>query len=197
LKLTEYFMELYNLEAISSAQTLSSPAALDHYHRANAILEQFAETYSVGDYFGGPLVDQAIQEINDGIQLDPNYPGFYIFLGSIDLGKFDKQGAYNHLSKAIELDPAFSDEYCMPGQAQALRGISQCLFSFKKEDWENGLVDFHAAMDLGFEGIESWVAEAKSVIQQLEQLEQLVEQLKAQGHSTDEINEIIAGLLPQ
>lgn len=131
-------------------------------------MDKFGNTIITEDPSTRTLLSQAVQYLSKAIELDPNYPGFYILMGTIDLYCFDRDGAVENASRAIELDPLFSDEYCPAGLAQYVRGLGHCFMRFNKQSWEKALVDFEAAVDLGFEDAKDELEKAKEIIAKFE-----------------------------
>ncbi len=93
------------------------------------------------------MLQGAIWYLEKAREVDPTYPGCYIIEGKIHLSRHELDKAVIGLSKAIELNPYFFDEYFAVGDAQYLRGLAY----YNSLDFKGAWKDLSVAAELGHE----------------------------------------------
>jgi tetratricopeptide (TPR) repeat protein len=81
--------------------------------------------------------DEAIQDLNSAIKLDPQYALSYSHRGDArrDKGEFD--GALADYDKALEIDPKYTTAY-----------INRGILYTKRSQWDRAVADFNRALEL-------------------------------------------------
>lgn len=141
--------------------------AQEHYKKAIALIEEFDGPISPNDPAWAAMLQETKDNLTQAIELDPTYPGYYIVLANVNLFRFDKDAAIENCSKAIELNPDFSDEDCPQGLAYFTRGIA---YSFKgtKEAFALALADLEKAANYGFAEAQAFIEQIKIIISAFE-----------------------------
>ncbi len=119
------------------------------YHHAMAILDRFNRESDVEEEedLSEVWLREAIGYLNQAIDADPSYPGCHIIRGKIHLANHELDEAMIELSKAIELNLTFSDEYFIVGESLYLRSLAYYNSMKFKESWK----DLTAAAGFGHE----------------------------------------------
>jgi hypothetical protein len=139
----------------------SYSAALPSLDLAQSYYEKAMELSDIPDNAG---CEEAIAYLDQSIELNPSYPGFYYQKASIlfqFLGfykTFHSSGIdtmFQNLDIAIELDPDFSDKYCPKGIAYYLRGLVGSIHPrADREMLEKAIADLEIADGLGLKAKE-------------------------------------------
>ncbi len=135
--------------------------AQEFYERALALLDE-SDCEKIGQDMG-----KAVVYLKEAIELDPTYAGFYIHMGAIQFIQSDPEAAIKTLSNAIQMNPAFSDQHTDRGLAQYLRGLAQVMQGHK-QSLEAALLDFEAAVDLGFGAAQNAADIAREILRKID-----------------------------
>lgn len=85
------------------------------------------------EYRKQELDDQAIQEFQQALEIDPNYAEAHYELGVLYHEKEDYDGAFRELKQALRINPDHPDVHYRLGLVyQALRGYKQALAEFEE-----------------------------------------------------------------
>jgi tetratricopeptide (TPR) repeat protein len=109
---------------LNEAQTSRS----DLFSKALGLWTQSEQLVEEGALWTNPDIIQKSQEailyLKEAIRQDPNNPSFYTLLGKLYMNIFERDLAIESLSKAIEIDPHFSDSNFPQGEALFQKGMA-------------------------------------------------------------------------
>jgi len=97
-------------------------------------MDKAKKHYELGvKYHQEELADQAIKELQQAIQIDPNYAEAHCELGVLYQEKEDYNAAYRELQKAIKINPDYAEAHFRLGIIyQVLKGYNQAITEFEE-----------------------------------------------------------------
>ncbi|HSX13893.1 MAG TPA: hypothetical protein VLE96_05685 [Chlamydiales bacterium] len=118
-------------------------------------------------------IQNAFQLLDQGISANPSYPGYYLLKGKMQVTLHELQNGIANLSKAIEMEPYFSDPYFVIGEAQYFRSLAY----IRQHRLKDAYADLKSAVLLGnedakklfesyFSDEDQWIFGSKSVLDQ-------------------------------
>lgn len=127
--------------------------SIKHYEKAYDVFTEAVEKDWDAKWITKEMIDDAMNEIDKAIELNPSYAGFYIFRGALYAGKGKFQKAQDDFSQAIALKPDFSDEHFDKGTVFLARASTKIILSLL-DMYGSAIDDIEKAGEYGHEDAE-------------------------------------------
>jgi Tfp pilus assembly protein PilF len=100
----------------------------------NKQMDKARKHYDLGvEYHKQELADQAIAELQQAVEIDPNYAEAHYELGVLYHEKGDHKAAFRELKQAVYINPDYAEAHFLLGTIyQLLRGYGQAIAEFEQ-----------------------------------------------------------------